>query len=177
MRFFYIVVMFFYSCSNDPQLITEFITKEDLPIEQMENVEILHTEKGVLQIKIIANNINRFENTKPKLVFSDGLQVIFYNDSGLVSSLLKAVNAEVNEDDNVMIVSDDVILTSSEGKKIETEELIWDKNRNKIYTNRKVVITTKREIIEGEGFESNPEFSQYLISKIHGTFTFEPVTN
>ena len=50
--------MFFYSCSNDPQLITEFITKEDLPIEQMENVEILHTEKGVLQIKIIANNIN-----------------------------------------------------------------------------------------------------------------------
>ena len=34
----------------------------------MENVEILHTEKGVLQIKIVINNINRFENTKPTLV-------------------------------------------------------------------------------------------------------------
>lgn len=177
MRYFFTVVIFFYSCSNDPQLLTEFIAKEHMPIEQMENVEILHTEKGILQIKIIANNINRFENTTPKLVFSDGLKVIFYNDSGLVNSVLKAVNAEVNEDDNIMIVSDNVVLTSSEGKKIETEELIWDKSKNKIYTNRKVVITTKKEVIKGEGFESNLDFSEYLISKIHGTFNFEPETD
>ena len=42
---------------------------------------------------------------------------------------------------------------------------------------QKVVITTKKEVIEGEGFESNPDFSQYLISKIHGTFNFAPLTN
>ncbi|MEC7646131.1 MAG: LPS export ABC transporter periplasmic protein LptC [Bacteroidota bacterium] len=177
MRLFYLAVVFFYSCSNDPQLITEFIAKEDLPIEQIEHSEILHTEKGILKIKIIANTINRFKDIQPQLVFSNGIQVIFYNDSGLVNSVLKAVNAEINEDDNIMIVSEDVVLTSSEGKKIETEELIWDKNRNKIYTNRKVVITTKKEVIEGEGFESNPDFSQYLISKIHGIFNFDPLTN
>ena len=43
----------FYSCSNDPQLITEFITTEDLPIEQMENVEILHTEKEFYKLKLL----------------------------------------------------------------------------------------------------------------------------
>ena len=70
MRLFYLAVVFFYSCSNDPQLITEFIAKEDLPIEQIEHSEILHTEKGILKIKIIANTINRFKDIQPQLVFS-----------------------------------------------------------------------------------------------------------
>ena len=95
---------------------------------------------------------------EPKLVFSDGLQVIFYNDSGLVSSLLKAENAEVNEDDNVMIVSDDVILTSSEGKKIETEELIWDKNKIKFILIEKLLLQLKRKLLKVRGLNQTLTF-------------------
>ena len=35
------------------------------------------------------------------------------------------------------------------------------------------VITTGKEVIEGKGFVSNPDFTEYSISKIHGTFDFE----
>ena len=66
-----------------------------------------------------------------------------------------------------------VILTNIAGKKLESEELIWDEKNNKIYTDKKVKITTLKEVIEGEGFVSNPDFSEYSISKIHGTFNFE----
>ena len=78
-----------------------------------------------------------------------------------------------DENSKIMTATDSVVLTSYEGKKIETEELIWDENKNKIYTEKKVLITTKKEMIEGEGFESNPDFSKYSISKIQGTFNFE----
>ena len=91
--------------------------------------------------------------------------------------MLKAVNAEVNEVNNIMIASETVILISSEGKKLETEELIWDKKRNKIYTDKKVIITTDKEMIEGEGFQSSPDFLQYSISNIQGTFNFEHRTD
>ena len=68
-------------------------------------------------------------------------------------------------------------LISSEGKKLETEELIWDEKSNKIYTDKKVIITTDKEMIEGEGFQSSPDFLQYSISNIQGTFNFEHRTD
>jgi LPS export ABC transporter protein LptC len=177
MRFFFLLSVIFYSCSNDPELVKEFIATENLPIEKIEGAEMLHTEKGVLKVKIIATTIKRFKDIRPQLVFSNGLEVIFYNDSGLVKSVLTATNAEVDEINNIMTASENVVLMSSEGKKLETEELIWDENKNKIYTDKKVVVTTGKEVIEGEDFETNPDFSEYSISKIQGTFNFENTTN
>ena len=39
-----------------------------------------------------------------------------------------------------------------------------------------MIITTGKEIVEGEGFVSNPDFTEYQISKIHGTFDLETST-
>ena len=76
-----------------------------------------------------------------------------------------------------MTASESVVLISSQGEKLETEELIWDERENKIYTDKKVIITTAKELIQGEGFESKPDFSEYSISKIQGTFNFNSSTN
>ena len=176
MRLFFLLSIIFYSCTNDADLVKEFITTKTLPIEKIEGAEMLHTENGVLKVKIIATTIKKFKVPQPQLVFSKGLEVIFYNDSGAVKSVLKAENAEVDEINNIMTASNNVILTSSEERKMETEELIWDEKKNKIYTAKKVIITTGKEVIEGEGFESNPDFSEYSILKIHGTFNFEALT-
>jgi len=171
--FFFTLSYILLSCSNDPDLVKEFIVTRDFPIERIEDAEMLHTENGMLKVKIIATTIKRFKNVQPEIVFSNGLEVIFYSDSGKVKSILKAVNAEIDEINNIMTASNNVILTSLEGKKLETEELIWDEKKNKVYTDKKIIITTGKELIEGEGFESNPDFSEYSISKIHGTFIFE----
>ena len=177
MRLFFLLSIILYSCSNDPELVKEFISTENLPIEKIEGAEMLHTENGVLKVKIIATTIKRFKDIHPQLVFSNGFEVIFYNDSGSVKSVLIAANAEVDEINNIMTASDNVVLKSSEGKKLETEELIWDEKKNKIYTDKKVIITTGKEVIVGEGFESNSNFSEYSISKIQGTFNFETPTD
>ena len=173
---FFLVIIIIHSCSNDPELVKEFIATPNSPVEIIKGAEMLHTENGALKIKIIATTVKRFKEIQPQLVFSNGLKVIFYNDSASVRSVLIAVNAEVDEMNNIMIASDNVVLTSSEGNKLETQELIWDEKKNKIYTDKKVVITTGKEVIEGEGFESNRDFSEYSISKIHGTFNLETPT-
>ena len=177
MRFFFLLSITLLSCSNDPQVLKEFIERVDFPIEKIEEAEMIHTENGVLKVKIIANTIKRFKDTHPELVFSNGVEIIFYNDAGLVRSVLKSATAEIDEVNNIMVASENVILTSSAGKKLETEELIWDEKKNKIYTNKRVIITTATEVIEGEGFNSNPDFSQYSISKINGTFDFKSATD
>ena len=134
---------------------------------------MLHTENGKLKVKILATTIERFHNQQPQLVFSNPLVVYFYNDSALVQSTLKAEYAEINDEKKLMTAKENVILTNIAGKKLESEELIWDEKNNKIYTDKKVKITTGKEVIEGEGFVSNSDFTEYSISKIHGTFNFE----
>ena len=164
------------SCSNKPELVKEFIESENLPIEQIKGAEMMHTEQGILKLKIFATNIQRFKDNQPHLVFSDGLEVTFYDDSGLVKSVLTAVNAEIDETNKIMTAFDNVVLVSKEGNKLESDELFWDENKNKIYTNKKVVITTRKEVIEGLGFQSNPDFSEYSITSIQGTFNFDSLT-
>ena len=173
MRFLFFLVLIFVSCSNDPKLVQEFVSSEVLPIEKIEGAEMLHTENGKLKVKIVATTIERFNNQQPQLVFSNHLVVYFYNDSALVQSTLKAEYAEINDEKKLMTAKENVILINIAGKKLESEELIWDEKNNKIYTDKKVKITTGKEVIEGEGFVSNPDFTEYSISKIHGTFNFE----
>ena len=172
-----ISTLLFCSCSNNPEIIKEFINTDNIAIERIEGAEILQTQKGILNVKITAETIERFDNIQPHLVFSNGFEVVFYCDSGLVKSILQAKDAEIDEINNIMIASNSVVLTSSSGEKLETEELIWDEAKNKIFTDRKVVITTEKELIQGEGFQSKPDFSEYTISKIKGIFNFESPNN
>ena len=125
----------------------------------------------------MADKIERFQNQQPGLIFSEHMEVYFYNDSSDLQSTLMANDASVDEDKKIMLAQNNVVLTSSDDKKLETEELVWDEKHEKIYTNKKVKITTGKEVVYGEGFTSNSDFSQYSITKIHGTLDFETETN
>ena len=160
-------------CVNDPNLIQEFISNENQPVEQIKGAELLHTEDGKVRVRIVATKIERFHDQQPSLIFSNNLEVYFYNDSSDLNSMLFANDGFVNTEEKIMVAQNNVELISSDSKKLETEELIWDEMKDKIYTNEKVKITTDKEIVHGEGFISNSNFSQYSIAKIHGTFHFD----
>ena len=165
------------ACTNDPKLVQDFVSDKEQAIEQIKGAELLHTENGKIKVRIVANKIERFQNQQPGLIFSEHMEVYFYNDSSDLQSTLMANDASIDEDKKIMLAQNNVVLTSSDDKKLETEELVWDEKKDKIYTDKKVKITTGKEVVYGEGFISNPDFSQYSITKIHGTFDFETETN
>ena len=175
MRFLYLFFVFF-SCSNTAESIKEFISLENLPIETIINAEILHSEKGKVKVKIIAGKIERYLNTQPQLLFIDGINITFYDDSANVKSTLIAERAEIDEVKKIMTASKNVLLISSNNKKLETEILYWDEKRNRIYTDNQVFITTNKETIVGDGFISNPDFTEYSISNISGIINLETAT-
>jgi LPS export ABC transporter protein LptC len=177
MRLLFFFSVFIISCTNDPKLVQDFVSDKLQAIEQIKGAELLHTEKGKIKVKIVAGKIERFQNSQPQLIFSEHLEVYFYNDSSQLQSTLMADNASIDEENKIMLAKENVVLISSDAKKLETDELVWDEKQNTIYTDKKVKITTGKEIIYGEGFISNPDFTEYSITKIHGTFDFEAKTN
>ncbi len=167
-----LLLMMLFSCTNDPKLVQDFVRGKEQPIEQIKEAEILHTENGKIKVKIVANKIERFQNQHPGLIFSEGMEVYFYNDSSNLQSVLMANHASIDENKKIMVAKNNVVLTNNDDKILETEELIWDESKNKIYTDKEVKIITGKEVVYGEGFTSNSDFSQYSITKIHGTFDF-----
>ena len=177
MRLFLFLLVVLFSCTNDPKLVQDFVRDKKQPVEQIKGALLLHTENGKVKVKVVANNIERFQDIQPSLIFSNHLEVHFYNDSSQLQSTLKADDASIDEETKIMLAKNNVILISVNDKKLETDELLWDENRNKIYTDKKVKITTGKEVIFGEGFTSTPDFKKYSITKIHGTFDFATQTD
>ena len=165
------------SCANDPKLVQEFVSDKQQPIEKIKGAELLHTENGRLKVRLIASRIERFQDIQPALIFSDHLDVYFYNDSSELQSTLMADYASIDEENKIMMAQNNVVLISSDNKQLETDELLWDEKKNKIYTDKRVKITTGKEVIFGEGFTSTPDFKEYSITKIHGTFDFSTQTH
>ena len=177
MRLFLFFLVTLIACTNDPKLVQEFVGDMQQPIEQIKGAELLHTENGKIKVRLVASRIERFQDIQPALIFPDHLEVYFYNDSAQLQSTLMADYASIDEGKKIMLVQNNVILISSDDKKLETDELIWDENKNKIYTDKKVKITTGKEVIYGEGFTSTPDFKKYSITKINGTFDFATQTH
>jgi len=177
MRLFLFFLIALISCTNDTSLVQEFVSEKQQPIEEIKGAELLHTEYGKVKVRVVANSLERFQDIQPALIFSDNLEVYFYNDSSQLQSTLMADYASIDEVKKIMMAKNNVILISSDDKKLETDELIWDEKKNKIYTDKKVKIITGKEVIYGEGFTSTPDFKQYSITKIYGTFDFATTTH
>ena len=177
MRLIYsLIFLFLFSCQNDPLMVNDLFFTKDFPLEVIKKSKLIHTEEGIIKLEVNAEKIERHAGENPKLVFSKGFNVIFYNNSGKIISDLTANSAIVDEKDNVMTAMDSVVLKNKE-RKLETELLIWDEKKDKIYTDSDVIITTQNEVIYAQGFISDPNFSDYTLKKISGRMYLNSLNN
>ena len=169
MQFFVFFFLLFSSCSNDPKEVETYVSIEDMPIEVMKEAELIYTEQGKIKVKIMAEKIERFLNQNPSVYFSNGVLVHFYNDSANITSTLTAEQASIDDKNQQMMAKTNVELINQKEEKLNTEQLIWDEKSNLIFTKKSVSVSTKDEVIFGDGFESNTDFSSYKITNVRGS--------
>lgn len=157
-----------HSCSNNIETVEDVekleISKEEFGTE----VVILITKKGFANIKISAPKAVHNYSAKPYTEFPEGMSLYVYNTDGEIESTLTAKYGKMGDRSSEMTAKDSVVVTNKKGEQLNTEHLIWDKKNSKIKTEGFVKIQTNDEIIYGEGFESNDDFSEAQIFNIHG---------
>lgn len=182
MRYFPYILLFVFalstvSCENDLAEIQRVFRQDDMTRELMKGVEILYSDSAVVNVRISSPTLIRFTDRKePRQEFPDGLNVEFLNPSGRVSSRLTAKYGMRYENKNQIIVRDSVIWDSVNKERLETEELTWDEQKEKLYTNKYVTIIRPEEIIFGYGFEANQDFTYSKIKAIEGTIKVDDLT-
>ena len=158
-------------CENDLSKVKLYSKIEQGPVESANNIRILYSDSARVQVEIRAPKLNRFESENPYLEMPKGIKAWFYDDKLNVKSKLEADYGVRYERSQKMEARKNVVVINQKGEKLNTEHLVWDEQKEKLTSDAFVKITTKDEIIFGNGFEANQDFTKYKIFNIKGTIS------
>lgn len=172
--FWIILIVCVVSCTSEEATQQVMNERINMPLETGKNIYLTYTDSGYTKAKLFAPLLERYANDeRQETVMQKGITAYFYQKNNVVESFLKAKYAIRYDREKRMIARNDVVLVSRKGDTLNTEELIWDEVKQKIYSEKFVRITTKDEIIMGDGFESNTEFTKYKIFSIRGVISLK----
>jgi LPS export ABC transporter protein LptC len=159
------------ACTNDMKEVMALPVNKKSPSQIGDSVTMIYTDSAQMKVVLKANRMLVFSKdvSEPFTVLSNGLFVTFFDEEEKISTTLKARYGVRFDLSRRMEAKYGVEVVNKEGKKLETEKLIWDEANKRIYTDAFVKITTDKEIITGKGLESNQDFTRYTLKEITGT--------
>lgn len=165
---------FLSACENDIDVVNSVtsVNGKDEPIESSKNVEFLYSDSARVRSKLKSPLVNHFMGKKPYYEMSKGMEVVFYDQFKKEQTKLTAnygIGYDTDNKMNVMEAKGNVIVINEKGDRLNTEHLVWNSVTKKIFTNEFVKITTKDEVIWGNGLESNEDFTEYEIKQVKGS--------
>ena len=165
------VGIFCISCENDVEDIKTIVESKNEANEISEDVEMTFSDNGVVQMKMMAPLLEKYDlEDESKLNWSKGIHVLFYDSVDVIRSELTAKKAYLLENQKFMLVQDSVVFFNNNDEKLETEELKLYFDKDSIYTDKFVKISTKDGVIIGRKLISNINFTDYRILDITDSY-------
>lgn len=163
------------SCKTDVQKVNTVTSTNNFPNLSAKNIEIVYTDSALLKFKLEAPELNRYmEIEEPYSEFPQGLKTTFYDKNGVPESVITAEYALYLKEPELWEARNNVVAKNlKENRTLETEHLYWDQKKEILYSKNFVKITTEDEIIYGEGFESDQNFTKWKILKPKGTISMK----
>lgn len=164
---------FICSCENDRAAV-ENLGKKKIGIEEAKNIESLLSQEGKLKAKLTAPYMLRYQLDTPKVEFPKTIQVIFYGDELKIESKLFARYALYKENENKVFLKDSIVVFNLKGDTLRTSELYWDQQKEKFYTDKKVILTTPNQKLYGTGMEADQNFKKFTIREMRNSLMVIP---
>lgn len=133
----------------------------ELPDQEVSDFAVIETEEGRPQWKLYARYAATY--TARNLVTARTLRVDFFDDQGKRSSILTARSGDLNQHTHNMTARGNVVLQTTEGTRLSTEELRFLNRENRIVVPVEQLVRIERgqDVLTGYGFESDPGLNHY----------------
>ncbi len=102
-----------------------------------------------------------------------GLFLEKFDSTYHVDASIKADTAYFFSEKKLWELRGHVLIKNVRGDKFVTEQLFWDQNLQKVYSDKFIRIEKTDRIITGHGFESNQQMTVYTIHKTAGSIPIE----
>ncbi len=143
-------------------------SKGDMPDQEVTDVVLTETDAGHPEWTLYAKWAATY--TARNVVVARDIRVDFYNDKGARSSELTAREGEIQQLTRDMTARGNVVLTTTEGTRMNTEEMHFSNSGQLITSDQLVRIERPGETLEAVGFSSDPELKHFEFrSKVNAT--------
>ncbi len=158
------LIFCFIGCKNkETTPINKSTVIEKLPSQEGYNSKLYISKAGIKQAVLHYGHMRKYDDEKV-IYFNEGIKLDFYNAKGNHTSFISAETGEFHETTEDIVGKGNVVVISDTGMTLYTEELRWDNQINKIFSDTLVLITTKDgDTLYGKGFESNPDLTRRVI--------------
>lgn len=168
-----------FSCKNDMEEINRVAGDEILPEMTGTNLEMIYTDSARIKYKVITPEYLKMSEGEEKYEeFPQGLHAISYDTDGKEIGSITCKYAKKLEDEQLWEARNEVVVVNAEGKKLETELLYWDTQKQIIYSDRYAKLSADGQIIEGNrGFKSDQDLKSPIFYGITGELEVEQRTS
>jgi LPS export ABC transporter protein LptC len=147
--------------------VVDGLAVDEMPAQESWNSIIILSKDGAVSAVIHAGYMAIYSDRK-RTDLEDGVHVDFLNNDGDITSILTSDRAEVDEVLRDLSAFGNVIVESSDGTVLKTEELHYEDAAGRVHTDKFVEIISPDEVIFGYGLESDAGLENYTIFRVTG---------
>ena len=158
-----------YSCKSDLAE-AEALILEETPVQTVDDMFIVQTENGNIQMRAEAPLMERYErDTLSYELFPKGFFVYGYTDDGKLETEIQARNAKhlkfKDGREKWEAYGNVIVKNLIKQEVMETDTLYWDQKNEKIYTHCYVRMYSPDGFMQGYGMESDQRARNSIIYK------------
>jgi LPS export ABC transporter protein LptC len=150
---------------NSEKEVNELLSKKT-GVDEATNVQGYMSNTGKMKARLKAPSMLRYQDSSSRVVFPKSLHVDFFNDSTKVENQLDARFAEYYEVKAQVYLKDSVRVYNNMNDTLFCQELWWDQNAQKFYTDKPVRIHRPDMIMIGVGLSAPQDFKTFEMYKI-----------
>lgn len=158
-----------FSCENEIKKVKLITSIDSIPDQTVDNFSFIQTEYGKMIFKLTSPKLYRYQLPEQIEIFPKGMQIEMYDSLKHLTSKVTCNWSKRWTKKKIMEGKNNVVVINVKGEKLNTEHIIWDSEKDLLYSEAKVKITTSSEVLFGVGFESNSQFTHYKIKHLTGS--------
>ncbi len=168
------IVVLLFSCESDIQKVKEFADIQTQPSITAEGFETIYSDSTIIRYKLNTPKLVWREDTDPPYIeYPQGVHIEKYDAKMNITASIRSNYAKFFTKEERWEAKNNVVAVNASGDTLKTEQLLWDENKGKIYSDEFVKIIRADQVITGIGLEANQDFSNWKIKNPKGTIYIE----
>ena len=146
-------------CGQGPRGAVPGPSGGELPDQEVSDFVVTETDAGRPQWTLYARDAAIY--SPRNVIVARGVRIDFFDEQGKRSSTLTAREGEMDQLHRDMVARGNVVLQTTEGTRMSTEELQFLNQRQRIISDRFVRVERAGDVLTGVGFESDPNLEHF----------------
>jgi LPS export ABC transporter protein LptC len=163
-----IAVTLFFSCENNFKEVQKIGILDSVPLTIAENINTKYTDSGIIKSILLSPKMLNYSNRDYAFYeFPDGIDLTLFDDKQQKSNVTSDYAIMYQETD-LIDLRGNVVLSTHNKDTLFADQLFYDQKNEWIFTNAPVKFKTKDQIINGNGFDSNRNFTNAHVIEMTG---------